>query len=239
LTLATNSCRIARSGRRISTFETGHPAFADVCCSVAGIRAVKSTRIPVVVKPASVFNNVSVAFVPTLLANRPARPSCQRLVSIWLGVMLNRVTSRSASRTRGAGPLAHQQARPRGRSIKAASTTPNAIQKLPSQRPEWSIQPGSDRHRPLARNTHQPTATAMATDGETRSGNGSKIDIPILTIHVKPTGLMTVKERRHQFLDLVRGLGRRSSVQGLFHGWRGQPGAGRCCDGEWVKPDGR
>jgi hypothetical protein len=33
------------------------------------------------------------------------------------GVMLNRVTSRSALRTLGAGPLAHQQARPRGRSI--------------------------------------------------------------------------------------------------------------------------
>ena len=39
------------------------------------------------------------------------------LVPVCPCVMLNRVTSRSALRTRGAGPLAHQQARPRGRSI--------------------------------------------------------------------------------------------------------------------------
>ena len=38
-----------------STFETDHPAFADACWSVPGIRAVKSTRTPVIVKPASVF----------------------------------------------------------------------------------------------------------------------------------------------------------------------------------------
>ncbi len=39
------------------------------------------------------------------------------LVPMCPGVMLNRVTSRSALCTRGAGLLAHQQARPRGRSI--------------------------------------------------------------------------------------------------------------------------